>query len=268
MGAIGGTRGPVTRWLSIAPAPTSLLIGALVWEVLGRVGGYRFLPPFSAVVARAVELAVDGPLVDALASSLLNLAIGLTIAIVLGITVGLAMGVFDGVGSALRVFVYAGVTTPSIVFAPIFFSIFGIGPEPVIAVIVMFAVFKIIINTEAGVRNVSPSLIEMARSFSAGRMVLFTRIMLPAAAPMILAAIRVGAASAVQGMVNGEMFIAVVGLGAMVMSSGRRFDSEGVLAILVVLLILAFALVRGISWVDGRLTSWLPSTTRTEGTVA
>jgi NitT/TauT family transport system permease protein len=159
-------------------------------------------------------------------------------------------------------YVHAFLMAPSIVFAPVFFSIFGLGSEPIIAVIVMFAVFKIIINTAEGVRTAPAELIEMADSFGATQWQRLRYILLPSAAPLALAAIRIGAGSAVQGMVVAEMFIAVVGLGEIVMSAGRRFDAETVLATVVVLIVIAVVLMAAVRLVDSRLTGWLPSTAR------
>jgi NitT/TauT family transport system permease protein len=67
---------------------------------------------------------------------------------------------------------------------------------------------------------------------------------------------------AVKGMINGEMFIAVVGLGKLVIDAGRRFDAESVLAVLIVIVVVAMAAVKLVQLVDARLTSWLPSTAR------
>jgi NitT/TauT family transport system permease protein len=67
---------------------------------------------------------------------------------------------------------------------------------------------------------------------------------------------------AVKGMINGEMFIAAVGLGAVVMAAGRRFDSEALLAVLIVTIIVAMVTVKAVQLVDRRLTSWLPATQR------
>ena len=248
--------------VGLSPGAVALAVGALVWELLGRAADYRFLPPLSAVLERLAELIGSGDLVTDLAASLLNLAIGFGISVVVGITVGLLMGVSQRIRLALSVYVYALVTTPSIVFAPIFFSIFGLGREPIIAVIITFAIFKIIINTETGIRSVPSGMIEMARSYNATRMQIFTKILLPAAAPLIMVALQVGVASSVQGMVNAEMFIAVIGIGATVMAAGRRFDSETVLAVLIVLIAVAFLLSKAVQLMDSRFTGWLPATTR------
>jgi NitT/TauT family transport system permease protein len=67
---------------------------------------------------------------------------------------------------------------------------------------------------------------------------------------------------AVKGMINGEMFIAIVGLGQVVTSAGDRFDAEGVLAVLLVIITVAMVAVKLVQLVDQRLTSWLPSNAR------
>jgi ABC-type nitrate/sulfonate/bicarbonate transport system permease component len=103
----------------------------------------------------------------------------------------------------------------------------------------------------------------MGQSFGSSRVDLFRRVRLPAALPLILTGVRVGAGAAVQGMVVAEMFIAVIGLGEIVMRAGRRFDAETVLAVIVFLVVIALALMTLIRVVDERLTHWLPDVART-----
>jgi NitT/TauT family transport system permease protein len=79
-----------------------------------------------------------------------------------------------------------------------------------------------------------------------------------------MAGVRLAAGRAVKGMINGEMFIAVVGLGKLMIDEGRTFDAEAVLAILLVIIFVAFAAAKAVQIVDARLTSWLPSTVRAE----
>src|SRR5690606_28355754 len=117
------------------------------------------------------------------------------------------------IDAAFGVYVYALLTAPSLVFAPIFFSIFGAGRASIIGVVVMYSAFVMIITTASAVSNVNPSLIEMGRMFGANEWRLVTRVILPAATPTTLAGVRLGMGRAVLGMINGEMFIAVVGLG-------------------------------------------------------
>ena len=250
------------RLSGIAPSAAALLVGAALWEGIGRAADFVFFPPLSAVLARMVELISDGEILEPLLGSLTNFAIGFGLAMAVGITVGLLMGAYRKVDAALDIYIYAMLTAPSLVFAPILFSLFGLGREPIVILIILYSIFIIIINTAAAVRTVPLPLLEMGRSFSATDRQLFFRIIIPAATPLIMAGVRLGAGRAVKGMINGEMFIAAVGLGHIVMRAGSRFDSETVLAVLIVIIAVAFLAVWAVQAVDRRLTSWLPETQR------
>lgn len=244
------------------PSAVALLIGMLAWEIVGRAWSVVFFPPFSAVVVKLVELTVEGKIVASLVGTLTNLVVGFSIAAVLGVTIGMLMGAYRKVEMALDVYIYAMLTAPSLVFAPIFFAIFGLSRASILGVVIMYSIFIIIINTVSAIRSVPMGLIEMGRSYCASERQLFFRIILPAALPMIFAGLRLGVGRAVKGTINGEMFITAVGLGAVVISAGRRFDAEAVLAVLLVIIIVAMIAVKIVQIIDARLTGWLPSTAR------
>jgi len=248
--------------VSVPVGALSLLGGAVLWEIVARLWDVSFFPPLSAVLRRLGEMIADGEILGSLGNSLLNLLIGAVISVVLGVGVGLLMGAYKKVEQALDVYVYALLTAPSLVFAPIFFSIFGLGRASIVAVVVMYATFIVIINTASAIRSVPVSLIEMGRSFCATDWQVFRRIVIPAAMPLIMAGLRLGMGRAVKGMINGEMFIAAVGLGALVMDAGRRFDAETILAVLLVIIIVAVATMQLVQLLDRRVTRWLPSTAR------
>ena len=253
---------PLLRAADRMPQTTALIIGGLVWELLGRLADLAFLPPLSVVLLRLVELTRDGLILASTAASVLNLLIGFTFSVVVGTLVGLAMGISRRVSAALDIYVNALLTAPSLVFAPIFFSLFGLSNMAIIALIIMYAVFIIIVSTKDAVRSVPQPLVEMARCYGASRRQLYRTIVVPAALPLIGAGIRVGAARAVKGMVNGEMFISVVGLGALIMDAGRTFDAASILAVLLVVLVIARILTKLIEIADRRLNGWVPSSTR------
>lgn len=255
-------------WLGIGPGVIGLLIGALAWELVARLFNQPFFPPLSAVIVRLAELTAPGGnlakgvILDNLVQSLINLVIGFAISAFLGILIGMLMGAYAKVDAALDIYVYALLTAPSLVFAPIFFAVFGLGRASVVGVVIMYTIFVIIVNTVSAIKSVPPSLIEMGRSYCATDRQMFRRIILPAALPLILAGVRLGAGRAVKGMINGEMFIAITGLGAVVIGAGKRFDAAGVLAVLLVIIAVAFAAVKVVQVIDRRMTAWMPSTAR------
>jgi NitT/TauT family transport system permease protein len=245
-----------------APSAIALLVGIAAWEIVARIWGVVFFPPFSAVLVRLGELTAEGKIVESLIGTLTNLILGFAIAAVFGIGIGMLMGAYRKVEMALDVYIYAMLTAPSLVFAPIFFAVFGLSRASILGVVIMYSIFIIIINTVSAIRSVPIGLIEMGRSYCASDRQLFLKVILPSALPMIFAGLRLGVGRAVKGTINGEMFITAVGLGAVVISAGRRFDAEAVLAVLLVIIVVALIAVKVVQLIDARMTGWLPSTAR------
>lgn len=246
----------LTRRINSNLGTLSVVGGMLLWEAAGRMLGFAWLPPISTVVAKLVELVVTGEVLGHLVNSVISLAIGVAISLAIGLPLGALMGRFKRVDQALSVYVYAFFVSPSIVFAPIFFAIFGLARGTLVALIIMYTVFIIIINTKAAVQRVDKSLVEMARSYGANEWDVFFRVVVPAAMPLVFAGVQLGVGRGVKGMINGEMFIALVGLGALSQRFSGRFEAEGALAVVLVVLAVALILNAVIRWLDGRVNYW------------
>jgi NitT/TauT family transport system permease protein len=235
----------------------ALLGGAAVWEALGWGLGLQWLPPFSKVMEALEQFVRSGAILANLGSSLQGLIVGFGLSLVMGLVVGGLMGRYRYVEKALDIYVHALFVCPSIVFAPIFFAIFGLSDASRIAIIVVYAMFVIVINTATAIRTVDPSLVEMARSFGCREHQIFARILLPASLPLVFAGIRLGMGRAVKGMINGEMLIAFVGLGALAQKYGAQFDAAKVFAIAMVVLIIGLVTNWLVQTFEHRLTSWV-----------
>lgn len=234
----------------------SIVVGLLAWEVLGHLFRLPWLPPFSSVLVALADLVTGGPLVASLLVSLRALALGFGASLVIGLVVGSLMGRFRSINTALDVYVHALLFAPNIVLAPVFFALFGLSDITRLLVIIFYATFIIIANTAAGIRQMNPELVEMGRSFQASELRIFTRIMLPAALPLIFAGIRLGMGRGVKGMINGELLITLTGLGFLAERYGSQFKADYVLAVSLVVAIVALAAIKGVDLLEARLTRW------------
>jgi ABC-type nitrate/sulfonate/bicarbonate transport system permease component len=252
---VGGTawrRGAAARSALVA-----LLIGACAWELIGRLGHISFLPPFSHVLLTAGRLIAGGQVLGFLASSLLALLVGYGLAVVAGVALGLLMGRYRQVEYALDPYINALAATPTIALVPVLFVFFGISRTVVVAVVFLSAFFVIVINTMSAIRTVDASYVEMARSFGATERQLFAKVLLPASLPLTMAGLRLGMGRAVKGMVNGEMLIAVFGLGGLLSAYGSRFDAEGVFAVLLIVVSVALLCAFVVRSIERRVTRWM-----------
>jgi NitT/TauT family transport system permease protein len=234
----------------------SLVGGALLWEALGRVLRLAWLPPLSQVLADLQLLVASGEILTNLATSLQALAVGFSLSLVVGLVVGLLMGRYRRVEQALDLYVNMLLVAPSMIFVPIFFAVFGLSDVTRVAVIFTYTVFVIIINTMTGIRTVDSALVEMARSFGASERHILLRILLPGALPLVFAGIRLGMGRAIKGMINSEMFITFIGLGALAERYGAQFQSSKVFAIAVVVLFVALIANWIIQRLDDAFTHW------------
>ncbi len=95
----------------------------------------------------------------------------------------------------------------------------------------------------------------MARSFSASRLQIFWKVILPALYPYLLTGARIGLVHAIRAMVLAEMFV-IIGYGGLVHRSGLSLDTAPLLSLLITLMIVSLAL----NWLLGaagrRLAPW------------
>lgn len=253
------TRAPRRRVLprgQVALEALGLLVGMVLWEFVGALHLVSWFPSLHAVLGRIAELAAQGTLQEPLVQSVTNLVVGYLVSAVAGVVLGTLMAVSKYVDFALRIYVDALMAAPSIMLVPVLYVLFGLSSFTLVAVIVLYASVFIIVNTRNAVAGASRVLQDMARSFGAGPVSAFFWVTLRSAGPEILSGLRLGMGRAVKGMFNGELFIAVFGLAALDKNYEGAFDTTGILAIAVVVIVLAVVLSMIVEFANRRLNGW------------
>lgn len=234
----------------------SLIILALTWEAAARGENVYLFPPVSSILVAWTEILGSGQLVRSLLVSLQALTLGFLLSVAVGIPVGLLMGRYQRLDAFLDLYMAALLAIPIISFIPLLVIAFGLGLHSRVWIVFLFTFVIIAVNAKTGVRNVDPTLTEMARSFGARERDLFVKVILPAALPMIMAGLRLGMGRAVVGMITSEVVLAVVGIGAMLMSFGASFDTPALFATILTVVLLAVAALSLIQSLDRRVTPW------------
>src|SRR5690606_41939081 len=116
--------------------------------------------------------------------------------------------------------------------------------------------FIITIQTVAGIRDVDDMLTAFAAAVCASRAATGRRVIPPAAVPLILPGIRFSVGRAVKGMINGEMFIALIGLRGLAAKYGGESNFPSVWAMAVFIMVIAVILNEFVNWAEKRLTAW------------
>jgi NitT/TauT family transport system permease protein len=249
-------RGRASRLTEGGRTWVSLFVGAVIWEAASRMLHVTFFPPLSTVLRAAFELIASGQIAGNLGSSLVNLAIGYGLAVSGGVTLGVLMGRYHWLEYVLGPYISALLAAPVLIFVPIVYALFGLSHGTQVAVVFLSAFFIIVVNSMAGIRHVDQTYADMARAFGASERQLFWKVLLPGSLPLTMAGVRLGMGRAVKGMISGEMFITMFGLGALLRTYGSRFDSPRVFAILLVVVDVALTCSWLVGEVERRLTPW------------
>jgi NitT/TauT family transport system permease protein len=222
------------------PMMASLLVWCVIWEIVGRLDLMLMLPPFTEVLRAAVDLVQTPSWQSATVTTLRAFAFGMVLSIVVGVPLGILMGRVKLADELLGMWVSIFSSAPLSALVPVLMILFGFGEKTIVAAVFLFAIWIIVLDTRAGVRHISPSLIEMAKSYGATRRALY-KIILWAALPEILAGIRLGLIRGVKGVVIGQLLVAIVGYGALFETFSRNFRMTEFWALTIILF--AFALL-------------------------
>ncbi|HUO21666.1 MAG TPA: ABC transporter permease [Caulobacteraceae bacterium] len=226
------------------------------WEIFGRQINPLFMSYPSAIIKAAGGLAANGELWIALQSSLKTLLVGFVTASVIGIVVGLLIGRYKAVDAATDWLVNALYATPLVAIIPLVTLWFGLGDAAKLFIVTILAVFPVLINTAAGVRNVPSALIDVGTAFAANERQIFLKIILPASLPYMMTGLRLGIGRAIIGMVVAEFFTAITGLGAMIVKYGNAYDTASMFVPILLLMLLGVGLTSLVRRAEAAIAPW------------
>ena len=232
------------------PMMTSLIIWALIWEVIGQFELSILLPPLSHIIVRMFEVIPTVTFMKAAWITAKCFLIGTGLAIAMGIPLGILMGRSVLADRMLLPWVNMFLSAPLTALVPILMTLFGFGVKTIILTTMLFAIWIIVLDARAGVMNITPSLVEMAHSFGANSWQSFSKIYVWAALPEILAGIRLGCIRSVKGVIIGQLLVSIVGFGRLFELYSSNFLMEHMWALLLFLFFFAFLIAEGLGFLE------------------
>jgi NitT/TauT family transport system permease protein len=233
----------------------------LFWQFgAGYIVNQRYISTPVDVAASLVERLGSGDLPRHIGATMIAAGGGYLIGIAVGLIGAFALLMTRRGYEVLEPFLLAFYSIPKIALAPLFIMWFGLALTPKILLAALMVFFIVFMNTISGVRGVDRGLIDVARVLGAGRLTLIRKVLFPAAAPSIMAAIRVTFARAMVGAILAEFIASREGLGYMIVRAARQFDIATVFAGVVVIAALVMLVNGAIRLLEGRLFPWASGT--------
>lgn len=236
---------------------TPLLLLA-AWTVTARNGWLpnQILPAPEVVLATLREFVASGELQDATLISLRRVAKGFAAGAITGLAFGAAIGLSSRLDRLVGPTFLGLAQVPLLAWMPVMILLVGIDEALKVILIGIATFIPVVLNVAQGFRDVPPALREVGAVLLFDPWSMLTQIILPAAAPSVFTGLREGLANAWQTVIAVELFASSEGLGYL-MSWGRQlFQLDLVLAVVVVLALIGFALNWGLARLEGRLGRW------------
>ena len=249
----------VVPWLKSHPNAirgTAVAVFFVFWEYAARDMSPLFMTYPSAIFRAAWQITASGELPRAFVASMGPFVIGLAISIVGGVLIGIVIAQFWFLEYALDPFINALYAIPRVALVPLIILWAGLEARGKISILVSIAIFPVIINTYAGIKDVRGSLLEIGRAYGATERQIFTKIVLPAAVPYIMAGIRLAVGLAIIGMIVAEFFTAITGLGGLIVTYSNSFATAKLFVPIIVIGLLGVGLTELVMLIERRLSRW------------
>ncbi|MDB5546707.1 MAG: hypothetical protein JWP21_154 [Tardiphaga sp.] len=233
------------HWLKPLVLPVALIVLFEAWARATDLQSDSLAPP-SAIGRALIEALGSGELWIATRDTLASTLAGLLIGSAIGLMLGIALGLSSGFNRLMDVTIEAIRPIPSIALLPIALIAFGFGYRMEIVIVAFACIWPMLILSRAAIGGIEPRLLEVARLLRLTSADRVRKIVIPAALPRIFVAFRLAAGIALIVAVTCEIAINPIGLGASIMAAQQALRADLMLAYLIWIGAIGFALNAGL----------------------
>lgn len=177
----------------------------------------------------------------AIGISMRRVVIGYAISVILGMALGFGIASSKFLEETVGPLLTSLQSLPSICWLPLAMLWFGLSEKSIYFVVITGSVLSITISMESG-RHAIPRIYSLAgRNLGAHGWKLFVYVLLPASLPHLVSGLKQGWAFAWRALVSGEMIVAGLGLGQLLMMGRDNSDMSMVLAVMLLIILLGWA---------------------------
>ncbi len=236
----------------------SVVTGLLLWHLLAKLLGLPafILPSPILVWQRFQQSLADGQLIRHTTTTLMEVLAGLSLGGITATILGYLISKSPALEKLISPYLVASQSIPIVAIAPLLIIWFGPGIFSKVLICSLTVFFPVLINTVVGLREVPEDLRELMRSLRANPKQTFVKLEVPAAMPIFLGGLRVGATLSVIGAVVGELVGADRGLGFLINVGRGQYDTALVFVAVITLMVMAISLYGLVLLIETRLLSW------------
>lgn len=236
----------------------SLFFALFLWHLIASWGKLPafILPSPSLVWNRFLAALADGSLLRHTTVTLLEVLSGLLLGVSVATILGYLLAKSQWFERILAPYIVASQSVPIVAIAPLLVIWFGPGLFSKILICALIVFFPVLVNTIVGLRSVPEDLQDLLRSLKANRWQTIRHLEIPAALPVFLGGLRIGATLSVIGAVVGEFVGSDKGLGFLVNVGRGQYDTALVFVAVFTLILMAMCLYGIVLIAERHFLSW------------
>lgn len=212
----------------------------ICWQLLTLGLGTNLVPGPVATARTIVEGFTQGNYASNLTNTLLTVTVGFVLAVVAGFVLGILLGTRDFAYDLFEPFVLNVYAIPKIVLFPFFLFIFQLGMDQKIAFGAFHGFFPMLIVTMGAVREVPDIYLNVARSLRLSASQIARHVVFPFVLVQLVVGLRLAFSLTFLGVILAELFAAKSGIGLQLQHAMANFNTSQILAIVTVLMFVAF----------------------------
>jgi len=233
-----------------------------IWWLITTMGWVKplFVPSPQSIVAKFLSVWHEGftgsPLWSHILISAARVFGAFLLACVIGIPLGLAMGMSPLIRGIFDPPIEFYRPIPPLAYLPLMIIWFGIGETSKVLLIFLSVFAPVTLGARSGVRSAAIEQIHAAYSFGATRWQVLRHVILPAAMPEILTAMRIGIGFGWTTLVAAEMVAATQGIGYMVLSASQFLQTAVVIMGIIVIAGIAYLFDMLMRFIERKVVPW------------
>lgn len=247
---MNGRTGRVVRY----GVTVAVILG--LWKLLSLVADAAVLPPPEVAAWAFVQALGQEAFWRHFSASGLRAVAAMALAFGLGFPLGVLIGGSRLADAMFSPCVFLTYPIPKIVFLPLLFLFLGLGDASKVAMISLILGYQVLVAARDGARNVHPKHLDAIRSLGAGRLRVFTEVLVPASLPHGFTALRLNAGVSVAVLFFVESFATQHGLGYLIMDAWGRMDYEDMFTGIFGMSLLGVVLYEIVNGLEKAICAW------------
>jgi len=232
-----------------------LLVVIVGWEFAARTGRIdTFIMSSPTRIGRTIANFRNNQLLFHIWVTFFETIIGFVLGVIIGLFVAFTLWWSDFLAKVMDPYLVVINALPKIALGPVIIIWVGAGMQAVIVMALAISLVVTIMEMLSGFINTDPELMRMARTFHAGKLKIFTKIVFPYNLHTLFNCLKINIGLSLVGVIAGEFLVSRAGLGYLIIYGGQVFQMDLVMTSVIILAILAALLYGAIVLVERVVT--------------